>query len=120
VLVDNLDDSALPGIDQHGVIVYVRISITLHVIFARNVVVSHSVRRQDGADAQIIILIRRVVLPHHVLMKMVAIIYTEYSADGTRHSANGSPDYLSDWPTFSCPLRGPLLSTANRTLCMSC
>jgi hypothetical protein len=53
-------------------------------------------------------------------MKMAAIVYTKYSADGTRHGANGSPDHLSNGPPFSCPLRGPLLSTAYRSLCMSC
>jgi hypothetical protein len=120
VSVDNLDDLARSRINQHGVIIHIGVSVTLDVILSRNVVVGHSVRRQHGTDAQIIIVIGRVMLPYHVLMKMAAIIYTEYPADGTGHGPDGSPDHLSNWPPFSSSLRGPLLSTAYCTLCMSC
>jgi hypothetical protein len=66
VSVDNLDDLARSRINQHGVIIHIGVSVTLDVILSRNVVVGHSVRRQHGADAQIIIVIGRVMLPHTV------------------------------------------------------
>jgi hypothetical protein len=93
-------------INEHGVIVHVRVSIALHVILARDVVVGHSVWRQHGTDPQVVIPVRWVVLSNDVFMKMATIVDTEYAANCTCHSANGSSDDRSDGTAFSFTLRG--------------
>ena len=50
MLIDNLDYLARPRINKNGMIIYVRVSIALHVVLAGDIVVSHSVWRQHGAD----------------------------------------------------------------------
>lgn len=45
LLIDDLDDLPRSRINQYGVVIHVRISITLDVILARNVVISHSIGR---------------------------------------------------------------------------
>jgi hypothetical protein len=41
-------------IDQYGVVTHVSVSITLHVVLARNLVIGHAIWRQYGSNAKII------------------------------------------------------------------
>jgi hypothetical protein len=45
LLFDDLDDLPRARIDQDGVIIYVGVSVALHVIFAGNFVIGHSLWR---------------------------------------------------------------------------
>jgi hypothetical protein len=46
-------------------------------------------------------------LPRDVFMKMAAIVYTKYSADGTRHGANSPPITSPMGPPSLAPCAAP-------------
>jgi len=57
LLVDDLDNPAGVRIDEHGMIVYNRVSIVVDTIFRRNIVVGHAGFRQNGTHSDLLIIV---------------------------------------------------------------
>ena len=95
MLVDDLDDLTGLRINQHGVIVHISVSITLDVILARNVVISHSVWGQNRTNSQIAIVVRGVLLVCDIFMETRAIVDPKNPADRSGDRTDRPADHCS-------------------------
>jgi hypothetical protein len=53
LLLDNLDDTACPRLDQNRAAIYHRVSMPAHTILRRHIVVGHTFFRQNGTNPQV-------------------------------------------------------------------
>jgi hypothetical protein len=120
LLLDDLDDTACPRLDQNRAAIYHRVSLA-YTVLRRHIVVGHTFFRQNGTNSQVFpILIRRTPLFDHIRTEAGTLIHPEdagYTADDSAdHAANDGSDRTCCPFTIACTP----LHAARDTLGLGC
>jgi hypothetical protein len=121
LLLNDLDDTACPRLDQNRSAVYHRVSMLAYTILRWHIVVGHTLFGQNGTNSQVFpILIRRTPLFDHIRTEAGTLIHPEdagYAAnDPSDHATNDGPDRTCCPFTVAC---APLHATRD-TLGLGC
>ena len=115
-LIDDLDDLARSRINQYSVIIHVRISVTLDVVLSRNFIIRHAVGRQDRANSEVAVVVRRMVLMRDIFMKPRARIDPENATNCSRDRTHRAPDDCAYGTCVSVAYGSALFCTPNGAL----
>jgi len=73
------------------------VSVSMHAIFRRNLIVLNLIRRQDNAYSHVaVVVIRRAMFSHNVFVKPRPRVDAKYAGDTASHTADHSPNGRAD------------------------
>jgi hypothetical protein len=121
MLLDDLDDTACPRLDQNRAAVYHRVSMLAYAILRWHIVIGHTFFRQNGTNSELFpILIRRTPLFDHIGTEAGTLIHPKdagYAADDpSDHATDDGPDRACR--PFTVP--GTPLDATRNTLGLAC
>jgi len=73
------------------------VSVSMHAIFRRNLIVLNLIRRQDDAYSHVaVVMIGRTMFSHNIFVKPRPRVDAKYASDTASHTADHSPNGRAD------------------------